>query len=515
MPVAAYHPLAAAIETALAAEPAHRGIVLALPPNANLAAGVRTLRERGAASVYLVGHGMTSAGIVIQDWTASHGQSLGINGLVLLNGFLKRHHRPCVRRCASLWSAARPRRSLRYPLGYLKDAAHDCAAVCDGPGDLVPQFPTPTLTLGAELDGVVRVTRIAEAYHTQASGAGRHVVLVVPGANHAAAFGSGQAPLEVAARDLASEVAPAAAVQTYAEHIAAFVYGHLGLARGPGLASAKAWTAQFFAPILEAFVQLEGSWFFSAADDEHGGSAWAAQAQPLLAGLDAKYKWATADEFRMLSDEPLIPPYYRPRHRPKVTISGSAVASFTVSQLRYIQLSLTEVGFGLNGFAIIKEEKSRVLDVVEDDGFGPVSAREIATKLASRQLVTNRSGMPAPPSLDDGDRCRAINNAAVAWVLANAGNATVSRYRKHGVPLLTAPDRKPIISAGPAWIWSYLAYSHEDGALRVSSYAAFYPLDANPYGAGNHYCKLLSPARALEWIYTDSLRKPGAWNMVW
>jgi hypothetical protein len=28
-----------------------------------------------------------------------------------------------------------------------------------------------------------------------------------------------------------------------------------------------------------------------------------------------------------------------------------------------------------------------------------------------------------------------------------------------------------------------------------------------PDSAGYHYCKLLSPARAMEWIYVDGLRK--------
>lgn len=58
----------------------------------------------------------------------------------------------------------------------------------------------------------------------------------------------------------------------------------------------------------------------------------------------------------------------------------------------------------------------------------------------------------------------------------------------------------------PWWIWNYLKYDKKPDSMQLSSYYAFYSLTANPYGAGNHYCKLLSPARALEWIVIDGLR---------
>ena len=63
------------------------------------------------------------------------------------------------------------------------------------------------------------------------------------------------------------------------------------------------------------FVEEEGSWWWTSYSDERGSSRWAAGAQerlvePLLEG----FTWGEAsDEFRLLSDEELIPPYYRTR----------------------------------------------------------------------------------------------------------------------------------------------------------------------------------------------------------
>ncbi len=61
-------------------------------------------------------------------------------------------------------------------------------------------------------------------------------------------------------------------------------------------------------------------------------------------------------------------------------------------------------------------------------------------------------------------------------------------------------------NAGPLWIWRYLNFEEKDGQTVVSSPMMRTPDD---YGikaaAGFHYCKLLSPFRAMEWIYIDSL----------
>merc|ERR1711998_173882 len=132
-------------------------------------------------------------------------------------------------------------------------------------------------------------------------------------------------------------------------------------------------------------------------------------ADPMPKGFE---QWETNDAFHLLADEPRLPPYFRGMHRANVTVENGVVRSSTVTQLRYTEVSVMQTAAGEDGYAIIKEETSAVLNNVPDDGDDFTSAIEIATKLVSRQLIYNRTGTESPESLDDGDRCKAINEAA-------------------------------------------------------------------------------------------------------
>ena len=64
-------------------------------------------------------------------------------------------------------------------------------------------------------------------------------------------------------------------------------------------------------------------------------------------------------------------------------------------------------------------------------------------------------------------------------------------------------------SSGPCWIWTELSYEESADGSEVVVQAPYFATEYDfplPMSAGFHYCKVLSPARALEWIYVDGLR---------
>jgi hypothetical protein len=458
-----------------------------------------------AQKTFVVAHSMSSAGIDLSAWVNSNSNQVG--GLILLSAFLQRMYRPDVAKCLTE-SSLQPKKSLTCLLGCLADGSHDCY------GPNIPSFPVPVLTVGGELDGVVRVTRIAEAYYSQTvlGKLATFPVVIVPGMSHVSLL-STPAPSAVVSQDLAAEITPSFALSTVAKVVAAWVSGD-----SASLQPYIQKTADLSAPIIDAFVNYEGSWWFTGGDDEHGSSYWAGYAQELMASPmpdGTNYAWATANEFHLVSDEETIPPYFRHKHRPNITVEGNTISSVSVSQLRFVKYTTEQAALGLNGDIILKEEKLGIMNTLPDDGSDYVSAIEISTKLASRQLVYNTTGVVNPPdSLDDGDRCKAINQAAYDWALNRAGAAAKTRFTKYGLPMVMQADKKPPIGIGPYWIWTYLDITVTATEADVTSYYAYYDLAANPYGAGNHYCKLLSPARALEWIYVDGLRANMAASMV-
>eukprot|EP00435_Cladocopium_sp_Y103_P065858 s569_g27.t2 len=361
-------------------------------------------------------------------------------------------------------------------------------------------------TAGGELDGLVRMSRMAEAWYTQQTTP--HKVKLVLGMSHSDLMTS--IPSSVAAQDLPSECGASEAKTQVSKLILDFLLGS---------SLDESQEADIFEPFVEMFVKEEGSWWWTSFSDEQGSSRWAAKAQRrLVEPLPCSGAWRCQNEFHLLSDEGLIPPYYRPKHRPNLTRDSGVLQSLTVAQLRYVELSVLQVAAGLNGWAVIKEEKAGVLADRKmaikdrDDGANPTSAIEIGTKMVSVEAAFKACGAETSPSLDQGDHCKGINQDregqdAYQLALNVSSQRALSRFQKLGRPLVMAADKKPTPSAGPWWIWNYLSYTDKSSEVEVASWYAFYPLSGPAYGAGNHYCKLLSPARALEWIYIDGLRK--------
>ncbi len=108
------------------------------------------------------------------------------------------------------------------------------------------------------------------------------------------------------------------------------------------------------------------------------------------------------------------------------------------------------------------------------------------------------------------------------WAVATAGRDTRARFESVGQPYTFADDLPR--EGGPLWLYASLEFNTvagPDGAEVVSVAAPMqktaidywethFPFprpSAIPDPGCFHYCKLLSPARAMEWVYVDSLRQ--------
>ena len=147
------------------------------------------------------------------------------------------------------------------------------------------------------------------------------------------------------------------------------------------------------------------------------------------------------------------------------------------------------------------------------------SALELRAKLKSRQTLWEASGL-GKQDADKTDKknytiCRSINQMALDWALENAESDVVAEYKRSGEPLVMVDDKEaPIGITGPQWIKDELVFNRvqvgdNQTQVEVQSWkfdVGKFPVTTKYLPSGMHYCKLLSPARAMEWIYTDSHR---------
>lgn len=323
-------------------------------------------------------------------------------------------------------------------------------------------------------------------------------------------------------RDLDPEIDHAEAVARVGSTIAEFMDIHHGttpsvsssspsiMAKQKSLLDKIQTTHNYIRPLLRA-MELEGSYHMATPrylcnEEENAessydgpvaeGSPWAAKIQhdlaPSLAYVGGSYANTTDEYHQSWWINPFAdPPFYHPQVNANVHDDcGLRVEMKTVSEAVY--------------------EKT---DLIFDGGFFSNSALEIRTKFNSPQAILKAAGVEADfePVKNVASQ---MNANTIEWAWKEAPEVVQRRYERRGVKLYAGKDIEH--QSGPGWIWSYLNFrrghrqdgnGHLKDCMYIDSHTMVTPLDHPvPFAGGKLYCKLLSPAKALDWMYTDSLR---------
>eukprot|EP00746_Dinoflagellata_sp_MGD_P049346 gnl/MRDRNA2_/MRDRNA2_222997_c0_seq1.p1 gnl/MRDRNA2_/MRDRNA2_222997_c0~~gnl/MRDRNA2_/MRDRNA2_222997_c0_seq1.p1 ORF type:complete len:547 (-),score=83.71 gnl/MRDRNA2_/MRDRNA2_222997_c0_seq1:14-1654(-) len=372
-------------------------------------------------------------------------------------------------------------------------------------------YEVPTVTIGAELDGQARISRIAENYY-QTRGKTDFPVVILEGQSHMQ-FASGEPPSTVKKNDLQPEVDEVTAHKNIAAVAVDFMLARVGFSdAGDVLKTKVKATSDLIAPLIKAY-EYEGSRRFNAPSQiggpgektcMRGGcsnqSEWAKNAQKLISADIPGHTLNISNEYVDLGGSPATGQDF---HLPVISNnSGSSTISIT-----------TYSGCYWND--LINEEFEDL-----DTALTFTSAQEIGTKLASRQcsLITG-AGIDANFSVDDPDFCAQANQKAYDWALANAPAHTAERYQKYGQKMVMGKTRAA--QGGPLFLYSRLQFNvgkDTDKTVTVVSAEQKTEIDywkkhfpfprpsSIPDPGCYHYCKLLSPARVMEWMYVDGLR---------
>ena len=433
---------------------------------------------------FFVGHSL--GGVMVQDYLFGKLSSLSIKiaGLILEGSYIERKH--------------------------LDQVQSDT---------LIP----PILALGGSSDGVNRISRMAiSRYFDMKNDQNRflfkRLTLVVDGMNHYQFAGEGNPPKLVRDNDLK----PLIDDQSARDQITAIVSSFMSLALNSGTDADKSLIGKYFDsssrlldPIIDA-LEMEGSYHLNPPCYQNEtvinctlGSRWTEMySQRIMGSPNAS-----------LIDVDVFHPVYQvnPVHLPIIFNSCANEPSTcslnmtTVTQLEY------STGDSL------------------DISLQPSGASEMRTKLASRQSVLHAyTGLTYDLKVTDaGNICADINTQSIDWAMSKTPKDVLERYLSQGRQLTVGADIGPL-NVGPLWIWTPLVNSFCKVLLYKHFMNIFYffkeynkkddpntkkpiveirsPMMKTPIdypvalARGFHYCKVLSPARAIEWIYTDSLK---------
>eukprot|EP00352_Strombidinopsis_acuminata_P005277 CAMPEP_0176372020 /NCGR_PEP_ID=MMETSP0126-20121128/25105_1 /TAXON_ID=141414 ORGANISM="Strombidinopsis acuminatum, Strain SPMC142" /NCGR_SAMPLE_ID=MMETSP0126 /ASSEMBLY_ACC=CAM_ASM_000229 /LENGTH=441 /DNA_ID=CAMNT_0017731709 /DNA_START=295 /DNA_END=1623 /DNA_ORIENTATION=+ len=369
-------------------------------------------------------------------------------------------------------------------------------------GTTLFDFTTPTLTLGGTKDGLMRITRVAESQWHQVNNindeqANKYPVVALNGVSHAQ-FGDYPVPSFVVNNDLTPDIEYDLAHKKIGENMAAFCDFVVN-----GVAFDTSESAEILAPLVSG-MEMEGSYNLKepcyTEEDVNPPSNTCSHGSPWMAEHAVKtfigefekenIHLSVDDNFHRSSS---LFPFHHPSIETSCATTGSSectVEVITNTMLTY-----------------------KLLEEHVDTGKTPIAAKEMRAKMKSIQAYRTAAGEELMAKKLTKDLISSVMNARELtkllgeWAYANVSEEARANFDLFGESMVMEEDR--VTGNGGLWVYKPLKFEEADdrSEMDVSSLACPTKMNALiPIFRGMHYCKLISPYHAMEWIYIDGLK---------
>ncbi|XP_059154584.1 uncharacterized protein LOC131940024 [Physella acuta] len=339
-------------------------------------------------------------------------------------------------------------------------------------------FPLPVLTLIGELDGVTRVTGIAQSIqaliHSSQFDSGfviQSPLVILEGGNHAI-FISGTLPPDMHELDIEPEVDNLLSMERASTLTSHFLSNVL---REPEELAITA-AAEFKLEFEKAVNITQPIRFLRDSTEKNLESFWVRTAQKWLSGMEGKD--SSEIEVQSLvgkdSNDFGLPPAIITEHGINKIVTFSDI--------------------------IRSSDDVRGGGVIDSSLMAP---EEIAAKMLGPERI---QAYVKNSTIAQNYTCRDLNYASFVTAYNTASDTARQRYDRYRRGAIFEPDI--VTDSEVLWQTTKLKVETKGTELYVTSIAFKTPHTENlgPED-GLFFCKLLPPDRALEWIYVDSLRR--------
>jgi len=328
-------------------------------------------------------------------------------------------------------------------------------------------YAVPALTVIGSIDGLSLTYAYREWRETlNANVPEMYPVYIAENVNHAQ-VGSGDVPSFVKDRDISPVMDDDSAHEIYSNIVATFIVNQNKDLFDAALVKAAEtiavllaeYTATFLAPFHMAYTM----------EAEMTDNNWMIRGQEILSEL-------TANE-GMMVDNLIVPFDDLGETKPSVEMTGDCTGSVKTYSTPQYDLDLFDAGVLISASVI--KAKFKLEDVVRESLCVPMIERR---------------------------QCKDINQAAYNLALEMASVDALSRFQSVGINLFFLDDS--VSPWGPGWEYSSGLHYKSVNKTHSSLYSTSLISEPDffiPSAAGMHYCDLLSPFRALEWIYIQSV----------